>query len=130
MANPPVKRIIEAPVVDAEIAAQPLYQQLLHGYQRGAIYAIGCSCQNTCPTCQRDIHNQRYKITDLLAAYSNPVALTPVLPYTQCDYIHQDGGGFCRCSWRVIFPSPAGMSQEYRVWLQQTLKDAGLPYQD
>ena len=105
-----------------------LYQSLWDAHQRGDVYAIGCSAANCCPVCQRDIRNQRYKIVDLLAAYRDPsTAQAPVIPYHQCDYVNADGGGYCRCSWRIEFQRPAGMSLEYSEWLNQTLKDAGLP---
>lgn len=128
LANPPAKPAAYVPDVDAAIAGLPLYQTLLSAHQRGDVYAIGCSAVNACPVCQRDIRNQRYKIVDLLAAYHDPAAVpVPVIPYHQCDYINADGGGYCRCSWRIEFQRPAGMSPEYLEWLDQTLKDAGLP---
>lgn len=109
-------------------ATLTLYQELLSAYQRGDLYAIGCSAVNACPVCQRDIRNRKYKIVDLLAAYRDPsTAQAPVIPYHQCNHVNADGGGYCRCSWRIESRRPDGMSLEYWTWLNQTLKDAGLP---
>lgn len=85
---------------------------LHHCHEKGVLAVKSVCAYDACIVC-KSRSQKTYLVKDLLDSYRG-VSSSPAAPFPDCQQLHMDGGGLCRCVWKEI-PNPPATEKERRV---------------
>jgi hypothetical protein len=95
---------------------------LLIARRLGNTKAEGVSPMNSCRICKQDVSGKTYLISDLISVYTDQNSAVPVLPHSGCEHANEDGGGWCRCCWRILPKEVPGADPKFKKWLDEEIE--------